>query len=252
MILKSGIFRRPCYFFLIPFILMFFQPVFSDDFGKYNPEIPDKIIVYGEYPVIEEIKKGFGSNSERKNHPDVSESQPLIDYSKGGDYKEKALIDALHILSANIFGYNFIFKPGSRLMKTEETFDIKLKGRIDKDAVAKVAEGVFDKVYRVKIEFNVTPSVKKWISAFHSYNLKLADAEGTSEFFQGWGGRQEAYHNALRNLVLVEAKRQLSSKPLLIKGDILLEGNPKFNVGAGRYYCHLKGWVNMVEVVTYD
>ena len=157
----------------------------------------------------------------------------MIDYSKGGDYKEKAFIDALHILSANIFGYSFIFKPGSKLMKTEETFEIKLKGR-------------------VKIEFNVTPSVKKWISAFHSYNLKLADAEGTSEFFQGWNGRQEAYHNALRNLVLVEAKRQLSSKPLLIKGDILLEGNPKFNVGAGRYYCHLKGWVNMVEVVTYD
>ena len=159
MNLTSGIFRRPCYFFLIPFILMFFQPVFSDDLVKYSPEIPDKIIVYGEYPVIEEIKKGFGSNSERRNHPDVSESQPLIDYSKGRDYKEKALIDALHILSANIFGYNFIFKPGSKLMKTEETFEIKLKGRIDKDAVAKVAEGVFDKVYRVKIACQIQ---KNW------------------------------------------------------------------------------------------
>ena len=233
-------------------ILMFFQLGFSENLEKYSLEVPDKIEVYGEYPVVEGIKNPFNSNSEGKNGTKEEMIPPLIDYSKGRNYKEKALIDALHILSANVFGYSFTFKPGSKLMKTEETFDIKLKGKISKDAINVLAGGVYNKIYRVKIDFILTPSVKKWISAFHTHNLKLLDAEGTSEFFQGWKGRQEAYRNALRNLVLVEAKRELSSKPLLIKGDILLEGNPKFNVGAGRYYCHIKGWVNMIDVVTYD
>jgi len=233
-------------------ILGFYYPVFSDDFGKSNPVIPDKIEVYGEYPVVEEVKNPFNSDSNNNVNIREPEKYSLIDYSKGKNYKEKALIDALHILSANIYGYNFTFKPGSKLMKTEEEFNIKLKGELSEKAVTVVGSGVFNKIYRIKVDFYLTPSVKKWIAAFHTHNLKSTDAEGTSEFFRGWDGRQEAYIHALRNLVLVEAKRQLSSRPLLIKGDILLEGNPKFNVGAGRYYCHVKGRVNMIEVVTYD
>ena len=54
------------------------------------------------------------------------------------------------------------------------------------------------------------------------------------------------------DLVLLSAQKRLSSRPLLMRGDILLKGNPSFAVGAGRHYCRLEGYVNIVEVVTYD
>jgi hypothetical protein len=203
------------------------------------------IVVHGEYPAVNELGEGrFDENIEGK-------SDLLIAYDKGNDYKEKALIAAIHFLSANIYGYTFFYQPSSILMKQEEVFKLELKGMIHEEQVQRVGEGVYNKMYRVKIEFRVTPSVEKWLSAFYSNNLRLTDAEGTSDFYAGFSGRSDAYFDALKNLVLVSAKHKLSTKPLSIKGDILLKGDPEFRVEAGRHYCRVQGFVNFVEVITY-
>ena len=136
-------------------------------------------------------------------------------------------------------------------MQQEEVFELELKGNIQNEQVITIGEGVYNNLYRVKIEFRITPSVEKWLGAFHSNNLRLIDADGTSEFYTGFSGRSDAYRDALKNLVLVTAKNRLSTKPLSIKGDILLDGNPEFRVGAGRHYCRVQGFVNFVEVITY-
>jgi hypothetical protein len=205
------------------------------------------IVVHGEYPVLSEVGEGRFEESRE------SDAVPLIAYDRGRDYKEKAFIAAIHFLSANVYGYTFFYQPSSMLMKQEEVFELELKGTIPEDKVQRIGEGVYNNLYRVKIEFRVTPSVEKWLSAFHTNNLRLTDAEGTSEFYTGFSaGRSDAYLDALKNLVLVTAKNKLSSKPLSIKGDILLEGNPEFSVGAGRYYCSVQGFVNFVEVITYQ
>jgi len=94
--------------------------------------------------------------------------------------------------------------------------------------------------------------VRSWMSAFKSNTIRLTESEGTSDFAMGWEGRSDAYRDALKNLVLLSARIRLSSKPLIVKGDILLQGGPAFSVGAGRHYCKLQGFVNFVEVVTYD
>jgi len=221
---------------LIPVVTLF------PDSGRIVAD--DTMVIYGDYPVIKDLKPEENKEKEA--------GELLIPYNKGKDYREKALVEALHFLSADIYGYDFIYKPGSILMKTEEYFDIKLKGEIGKSSVRLVGEGVYNNIYRVKLEFELTPSVRKWLSAFYSHTLRLTEAEGTSDFYSGWEGRSAAYREALRNLVLVSAKRVLSSKPLMIKGDILTKGNPEFSVGAGRYYCKIRGWVNIVDVVTYD
>jgi hypothetical protein len=206
----------------------------------------ESIIIFGEYPVVEEL--GRGSFEDKKGE----ELVPFIHYEKGEGYKEKAFIEALHILNANVFGYTFAYKPGSILMKTEEIFDVKVRGSIDSSMVYIEAEGVSENIYRIKLGFKITPSVHKWQSAFHSGTIRPLDSEGTSDFYRGWEARSEALYDALRNLVLSTARRQLSSKPLLLKGDILLNGNPEFSVGAGRHYCKIHGFVNFVEIITYD
>ncbi len=206
----------------------------------------ETIVIYGEFPVVEEIEgNAFADEGD-------IEREALIRYDDGIDYREKALIEAVHFLSANIYGYTFFYKPASILMKTEEIFEIELKGKIREEQTVKIGEGVYNNVYRIKLGLTITPSIQKWLNAFHSNKLRLTDAEGTSDFFSGFSGRSEAYREALRNLVLVAAKKRLSSKPLSIKGDILLKNNPSFSVGAGRYYCKIKGFVNFVEVITYD
>jgi hypothetical protein len=205
----------------------------------------DKIVVYGEYPVAQEL----GENAFEGEPP---EAAPLIDYSLGSSVQERAMIEALHFLNANVFGYTFEYKPGSRLMETEEVFDLELRGTLQSKWVHPVAEGVQGTVYRVKIELSLTPSMERWTMAFTSNRLRLQASEGTSDFYRGWDGRSDAYLEALRNLVLASARKQLSSRPLLLRGDILLKGNPTFSVGAGRHYCKLEGYVNFVEVVTYD
>ncbi len=204
------------------------------------------ITVYGEYPVVEELGKGrFQDNeTERKGL--------LIDYGLGKSPEDKALVEALHFLSANVYGYTFTYRPGSRLMKNEEQFSISLKGQMLKSNVEKTVGGVKGSVYRVKLMFRPTPSAIRWMSAFRTNTLRSVEAEGTSDFYMGWEGRNDALWEALRNLVLVAAKISLHSKPILIEGDILLEGTPEFSVGAGRYYCKIRGYVNMVNVVTYD
>lgn len=206
----------------------------------------ETIIIYGEFPVVEEIEdNAFGDEGDIEN-------EALIRYDDGIDYREKALIEAIHFLGANIYGYTFFYKPGSILMKTEEIFEIELKGKIKKEQTVQIGEGVYHNVYRIKLGLKITPSIQKWLAAFHSNKLRLTDAEGTSDFFSGFSGRNDAYREALRNLVLVAAKKRLSSKPLSIKGDILLKDNPTFSVGAGRHYCRIQGFVNFVEVITYD
>jgi len=203
------------------------------------------ITVYGDYPVAEELGKGRFRDRE-------TEKGLLIDYGLGKNTEEKALIEALHILSANVYGYSFSYRPGSTLMKTEEQFDIALKGQLRESSVEQMIGGVWGIVYRVKLVFRITPSAGRWMSAFRSNTLRSVEAEGTSDFYMGWEGRNDALREALRNLVLVAAKKRLHSKPILIEGDILLDGTPEFSVGAGRHYCKIRGYVNMTNVVTYD
>lgn len=204
------------------------------------------IIIYGEYPVVQELRGG------RFEERGIAEGSYLIDYAGGEGYKEKAFAEAFHFLNANVFGYTFFYKPGSILMKTEEIFELGLRGNIGKEDVSLVGEGVSKNIYRVKLGFQITPSVSRWQSAFHSNTIRLTESEGTSDFYTGWEGRSDALYEALRNLVLTAAKKELSSKPLLLRGDILLQNNPEFSVGAGRHYCKVQGFVNFVEVVTYD
>lgn len=206
----------------------------------------ESIVVYGEYPVREELGENAFPPREQ------AQTEPLIDYAVGSGYEDRALIEALHFLNANVYGYSFIYKPGSKLLETEEVFNIVLRGELKKEWVRPVADGVRNNVYRIKIELPITPSMQRWTAAFMSNQLRLQDAEGNSDFFTGWEGRSDAYREALRNLVLVSAQKQLSSKPLLIEGDILLKGNPTFNVGAGRHYCRIEGYVKIIQVVTYD
>jgi hypothetical protein len=206
----------------------------------------DRIKVQGDYPVVEELGKGSFEPDEKKDTP------PLIPYTSGVDYREKALAEALHFLSANVYGYSFVYKPGSVLMKSEESFAVELRGFLGPQSATVIGEGVEDGIYRVKLEFEVTPSVRRWQNAFHSSTLRLLDSEGTSDFYAGWEGRGAALHDALRNLVLIAARRSLSSRPLLLRGDILLKGTPEFSVGAGRHFCAVSGYVNFVEIVTYD
>jgi hypothetical protein len=203
------------------------------------------IVVYGEYPVVTELGKG---RFEEKAAP---ENEGLFPYVEGAGYSENARVAALHLLSANVYGYTFFYRPGSTLMKIEETFDLMLRGTVNESIVLPLGDGVYDNMYRVKLGVRVTPSIDKWLRAFRSNNLRLTDAEGTSDFYAGFEGRGDAYREALRNLVLVAAKKKLSSKPLSLKGDILIVGNPEFAVGAGRHYCRVKGYVNFIEVVTY-
>jgi len=209
-------------------------------------DMVEKIVVYGEYPVAEELGKDAFFNREPQR------GEPLIDYTSGSTIQDHALAEALHFLNANVYGYTFEYKPGSKLLETDEVFNLALRGELEPQWVHPVGEGVRETVYRVKIELLLTPSMKRWTAAFTSNRLRFEDAEGTSDFYAGWGGRSDAYREALRNLVLVSARKQLSSKPLVMKGDILLKGNPTFSVGAGRYYCRVEGYVNIVEVVTYD
>jgi len=183
----------------------------------------DRLIIYGEYPVVEEIK----SKPDKDIKNNVS---PLIDYKSGNNYKERALIEAFHFLNANIYGYTFTYKPKSTLMKVEEVFDIRLKGEMSPNSIFTIGDGVYDNVYRVRIGFDITPSVKRWLYAFGSNRLRLATSEGTSDFFSGWEKRSSAYKEALRNLVLISARKKISSKPISIKGDILLKGQPIFSV----------------------
>lgn len=207
----------------------------------------ERIVVFGEYPVVLELGSGRFGGEEGKT-PAV----PFIEYGKGSGYREKAMIEARHFLDAGVYGYTFAYRPGSSLMKTEESFTLELKGNVPREAARQIGEGVEENVYRVKLGFDPTPSVSAWRSAFRTNTIRLTDAEGTSEFAMGWEGRSDAYRDALKNLVLVAARIRLSSRPLLMKGDILIEGNPVFSVGAGRYYCRLQGYVNFIEIVTYD
>ena len=106
----------------ITWILLF---LFSAAIVLYS-ESHQTLIIYGEYPVVMDLGEGI---FERRN---VETESFLIEYENGDGYKEKAFIEALHFINANVFGYSFIYRPGSILMKTEETFDIELRGRIEK------------------------------------------------------------------------------------------------------------------------
>ena len=222
-------------------ILAFFKAAASEE---------TTIVIHGEYPVVSEL--GEGRFEEREpGKPGTVEKKALFDFGQEDDYRNNARVAALHFLSANIYGYTFFYRPGSALMKTEETFDLELRGNVSESLVFSLGDGVYDNMYRVKLGFRITQSVEKWLAAFRSNNLRLEDADGASDFYSGFEGRSEAYREALRNLVLVAAKKKISSKPLSLKGDILVVGNPEFSVAAGRHYCRVQGYVNFVEVVTY-
>lgn len=221
------------------FLLFFAVPCLGADSEK-------SIAVFGEYPVVEELGDGAFQQE------DKSGFSQLIEYGKLGGYKQKAFREALHFLNANVFGYTFVYKPGSILMKTEEVFDVELRGSVGAENTNTAGEGVNKNIYRIKLEFPVTLSVYRWQKAFLSNTIRRTQSEGTSEFYTGWEGRSEALREALRNLVLAAARRELSSKPLLLRGDILLKGTPEFSVGAGRHFCRISGYVNFVEIITYD
>ena len=219
---------------------------FCSDPNRAPYRADDPIVVYGEYPAVEELGEGrFKSDVKEEPAP------LLIDYGEGG-FEDKALREALHIMSGNVYGYTFLYKPRNLVLEHEEVFDIGLRGRVPVSSVSPVARGTMDGIYRVRVELVPTSSVRKWLEAFTTNRLRLEEAEGTSDFYMGWEGRSIAMREALRNLVLITARKKLDARPLMVRGDILLKGTPEFAVGAGRYYCRVQGFVNILEIVTYD
>ncbi|HNZ26520.1 MAG TPA: hypothetical protein PLG34_09135 [Spirochaetota bacterium] len=162
--------------------------------------------------------------------------------------------EIFEFLSGMIYGYNFTYKVENKINKTKGFFDITPIGRInEKDpnlTLSQVEESQIS--LRIQAEYRLSDSQKKYMSGFKSVLSKMGGGESSESWANDWSARLDVYKDALENTILNGAKKTIKSRPLYVKGKILLEDSPKFFIKSGEWRCIVKAHLMILNASYID
>jgi len=162
--------------------------------------------------------------------------------------------EIFEFLSGMIYGYNFTYKVENKINNTKGYFDIAPIGKInEKDpnlTLSQVEESQIS--IRIQAEYRLSENQKKYMSGFKSVLSKMAGGESSESWADDWSKRLEVYKNALENTILNAARKSIKSRPLYVKGKILLEDSPKFFIKSGEWRCIIKAHIMILDASYID
>jgi|GEM_PF-1270906 len=246
------------------FFFLSIQLIITDEINQ------NYIQIFGEGPIGQYIK---GLETKRYTKEDA------LNYAKN---------EILEYLSAMVYGYNFVYKVENKLNESEgffdleniykfksiekivkltqvevpEDYEIKKEIKNEKDKIEEDQNDFFisiddkknkhfqieDLLIRFRGIYRLSEDQKYYIKGFQSSLAKMSMGEAKGSWLEEWDTRLKIYKDALRNAVLNEAKRRLKSRPLYIKGKILLIESPRFFMVSGEWVARVKIHVIILEV----
>jgi len=197
-------------------------------FFAYSDDIYTNYVqVFGEGPVGQQIL-GFETKTYTKDE--------AVGIAK---------TEVLEFLSGMVFGYNFTYKVENPLNKSQGYFDLKNIVIIKEDRNLTLTQLEESQIsIRIQALYRLNENQKSYIRGFGSSIAKNSFGTSSDTWVASWDKRFEVYKDALRNAVLNGAKKNIKSRPLFIKGKILLAESPKFRVLSGEWNATVK--INLI------
>ncbi len=145
--------------------------------------------------------------------------------------------EIMEFLSGMIYGYSFVYKVENNITHSKGFFDLTSLAKInekDKNLSLRQIEKS-DMSIRLQAIYRLNDDQKSYIRGFQSSLAKMSMGEASESWVNTWDKRLEVYKKALRDSVLNEARKKYKSRPLYIKGKLLLKENPVFIIVSGEW-----------------
>ena len=100
--------------------------------------------------------------------------------------------------------------------------------------------------------YKLTKDQKTYLEGFRSSIAKMSSGASQNPRFDDWKIRIETYKEAIRDSILNAAKRKYKSRPLLLKGKVLLNENPRIILVSGNWKVIVKTHIIITDVTYQD
>lgn len=195
------------------FFLSILPVLFSNDIYQHY------ILTYGEGPLGQHLL-GFESV--------IYSKQDAVDYAKS---------EIMEFLSAMIYGYTFTYKVENTVSNIEGYFDLEKIADMqhtDPNITLRQLEEKSDAI-RIQATYRLGEDQKHYIRAYQSLSACMSMGEAEGPIIDKWESRLDVYKEAIKAAVLNEARNRLKSRPLLIKGRLLLQESPRIYLISGNW-----------------
>lgn len=209
-------------FFLIIILIIICQSAFSNQIHK------NYVQVYGEGPIGQYLL-GFEKETYTK--------EDAVNYARD---------EVMEFLSGMVYGYKFVYKVENKITGQEGFFDLIPLAvlKFDKKIIRLTQLEQSDFSIRIQAVYRMSVDQKTYMEAFKSSIADTSMGTAEDEMYKGWKTRLDVYKNALQNSVLNEARKKIKSRPLYIKGKLLLQESPKITIISGKWHVLVR--VNVI------
>lgn len=166
------------------------------------------------------------------------------------DAVEYAREEIMEFLSGMIYGYNFIYKVENKINNTKGYFDLIPIARLkntDKNISLTQLQEKGDSL-KIQALYRLSLDQKSYLKGFQSSLAKMSIGESSGSWVDKWDKRLDVYKDALKNAIFNEARKRYKSRPLFIKGKLLLIKSPLIMINSGQWKVRVKVHVIIKEV----
>jgi hypothetical protein len=187
------------------------------------------------------------------------ELEPLTGETHDGELlsKEEAakrvLEEARIVISAMIYGYEFIYTPSDEKRKVKELFSLTPTSEIrwgDPGLKIEQAE-VEEKRLFATVGYTLDDSQAARIAAWSSAAIPTDAGIGDSSVYAGQRERLVSFKNSIKEAIRNYMRQRIFNKPRELAGQVLLTKSPSVVIKAGRYFTTSNVKINMKKVLPY-
>ena len=163
---------------------------------------------------------------------------------------EFAREEIMEFLSGMIYGYNFVYKVENKINNTKGYFDLipiaKLKNT-DKNISLSQFEKK-DEALKIQALYRLSMDQKIYFQGYPPHGPRGGTDESADSNSNSWGNSLDVFKKAIKNAVFNEARRRYKSRPLFIKGKLLLKESPLISLVSGKWRVRVKAHVFIIDV----
>jgi hypothetical protein len=170
------------------------------------------------------------------------------------DTAEKTLLEqGRYLLSGMVYGWTFVYRPGDKARRVEESFILTPVAQIpwgsSRLAVREtvVAEG---KLW-ARISYAMNDDESRWRSSWQSSTASLSSGQGTADLLREPDAWNVALREAIRNAIRLSLDTRYVNKPREIDGEVLLWEDPSTVLDSGSFITTAKVKLQVRQLVPY-
>ena len=167
--------------------------------------------------------------------------------------EERLLREAQYVLSGMIYGWEFVYTPADPNRNVQRYFELTPLGTIPWGDPRLTVRSVHDEYSRLYglIDYRPSQIDRRRRGAWSGSDVDTAAGVGTAPLQDGFLGKQEAIHGAIRNAVREYLRRRRLNRPREAIGSLILQEAPRIRTVDGMYEARVSVFLRIERVRDY-